>query len=292
MNLFTAAKRLFTGTRHATSRENAPVIHVPEQGVGGMVGSGAAAEHQPRDVPCASVTTATAGPAPVELPQPPSGRHRFGWAAPAPTRLVEADQATWDRSTYFELAILDCSKSMFDAVSGQRRIDILLREVGGYCERLNTCRSIRPCFAVVWFREEAVLGLPWTDRLGDVRNTLPATMPAPGGTNFAAAFRAAVAMLTARPFPPDAQVVVRMYSDGLHLDTDEPGPIARVVRELGVAVHCIGCAASEADLDVDLLKSIATRDEEGVPRYNLAGDNESLREVLDSAMHGLERPQS
>ena len=289
MNLFTSVKRLVAGSRKETSGVNRSTSPAPEHG---MDGSGAATGPQLRDGSSASVPAPSERPPLVELPPPPPGRHRFGWAAPVPTRLIEVNQATWNRSRYFELAALDCSKSMFEAAGGQRRMDILLHELGTYFQRLSACGDLRPCLAVVWFKDEAVLGLPWTDRVGDVQRALPATMPAPGGTNFAAALRAVAAMLTARAFPPESHVVVRLYSDGLHLDPDEPGPLAGVVKKLGVEVHCIGCASTEADLDVELLKCIATRDEEGVPRYHPAGDNQSLREAFDGIIHGLERPQS
>lgn len=226
------------------------------------------------------------------LPTKLAGRRVDGWKAPPPTDLVEAGASTWAEGRHFELAVLDASESMFQAADGPRRVDILLAEFGRYADRLRRWPDLRPRVAVVWFTGEAFLGCAWTDRLDGLHERLMCALPLPGATNFASALRATYAMLTARPFPEGAHVVVRLFSDGQHLDDDEPTPIALAVKRLGVQVHTIGCAAQESDVDDDLMREIATRDEENNPRYTFAGDFDGLRGVFDRFTDGLERPRS
>jgi len=67
-----------------------------------------------------------------------------------------------------------------------------------------------------------------------------------------------------------------LLSDGGHNGSIDPIPAARRLLSSGVEVDCIGIGGSNADVDEGLLKEIASRDEQGRPRYWFIGDRTGL----------------
>lgn len=76
-----------------------------------------------------------------------------------------------------------------------------------------------------------------------------------------------------------ASIHVVLLSDGFHNGSVNPVPIAeKLKRHKSLRIDCVGIGSRPGNVDVRLLKSIASRDEKGPPRYHFIEDSMELLE--------------
>ncbi len=80
---------------------------------------------------------------------------------------------------------------------------------------------------------------------------------------------------------------VIMLSDGEHNGGGSPITIAQRIKYFGTTIECIGIAGSPEEVDENMLKSIASIDENGKPRYCFIGDTEKLINKYKSMAHHI-----
>ena len=67
-----------------------------------------------------------------------------------------------------------------------------------------------------------------------------------------------------------------MLTDGMHNGRGNPLDAAQKLKNAGVIIDCIGIAGSRNEVDEDLLRHIASFDNNGVPRYCFIDDTINL----------------
>jgi hypothetical protein len=79
-----------------------------------------------------------------------------------------------------------------------------------------------------------------------------------------------------------------LLSDGGQNGEIEPLPIAEKLKQNGVEINCIGISGPEKEyLDEDLLMAIASRDQNGRPRYWFIGDRVALIRKFENLANSL-----
>ncbi len=73
-----------------------------------------------------------------------------------------------------------------------------------------------------------------------------------------------------------------MLTDGEHNGGGDPVKVAGRLKHAGVIIECIGIAGSPGLVDEKMLKRIASRDENGQPRYCFIGDTTQLIRKYES----------
>ncbi|MBN2588647.1 MAG: VWA domain-containing protein [Sedimentisphaerales bacterium] len=78
-----------------------------------------------------------------------------------------------------------------------------------------------------------------------------------------------------------------LLTDGEHLGKGNPVKIADKLKGIGATIDCIGIGGSPMDVDEELLKQIASRNQDGSIRYSFIGDREHLLRKYSSLAHHL-----
>jgi hypothetical protein len=78
-----------------------------------------------------------------------------------------------------------------------------------------------------------------------------------------------------------------MLTDGEHNGGGSPVKVAERIKSKGVIIECVGIAGDRKDVDEQILKKIASRDENGTPRYCFIGDSETLLRKYESMAHHI-----
>jgi len=146
---------------------------------------------------------------------------------------------------------------------------------------------------VVTFNTRGRLALPPTDirRIGAFESVFD-ELDGDGGTDFSAGLREVRAALDCgggaglmgrllakvKPAAVDPSVVrhVVFLSDGHSFAKSSAKSTAKELREAGVILETVGIGGSPEDVDERLLKAMASKDEQGEPRYRFIGDRQAL----------------
>ena len=67
-----------------------------------------------------------------------------------------------------------------------------------------------------------------------------------------------------------------MLTDGEHNGSESPQPVADRLKNAGVVIDCIGIGGTPADVDEQMLKTIASHNPDGTIRYCFIGDQQAL----------------
>ena len=78
-----------------------------------------------------------------------------------------------------------------------------------------------------------------------------------------------------------------LLTDGDHLGAGDPTIISTRLKNAGIVIDCIGIGGSSKDVNEKLLKQIASKDEDGAPRYCFIGDTSSLIKKYKSIAHHI-----
>lgn len=76
----------------------------------------------------------------------------------------------------------------------------------------------------------------------------------------------------------NVQQRIILLTDGYHNEGRKPLPIATRLKKAGVLIDCIGIGGTPSDVDSKLLRKIASRDDDGKPRYRFIKDRAELLE--------------
>ncbi|MDX2116836.1 MAG: vWA domain-containing protein [Planctomycetota bacterium] len=197
------------------------------------------------------------------------------------------DQCVDRRMRHREVLCLDVSPSMFSSTKGVTRLDVLKRASRGYAQRSATSKSADCECAVISFGGTSAVALPmttvaegWLDRVID-------NLASCDGTNFAGALDLASQVLVSEGVAPSVRVI--LLTDGGHNTGGDPVEAAERLKALGVQLRCIGCAEAEADVDMGLLRRMASVGEDGQPLVEFAGTPGELERSFNRIADGLER---
>jgi Mg-chelatase subunit ChlD len=145
----------------------------------------------------------------------------------------------------------------------------------GYVDALAAASSANEV-AFVLFDEQARLVCPLTacSRRKEIEQCLD-TPRVRNRTNIAAALRVAGQVLAHRAHS-GAELVVHLLTDGHHNFGEDPRPIAHTLKQNGVTIDVVGIGGDPAAVGENLLSSIASRDNDGRPRYRFIGTPQRL----------------
>ncbi len=93
------------------------------------------------------------------------------------------------------------------------------------------------------------------------------------------------------PAVPAGKVLPRiiLLSDGHNTSSRSPRKLARTLKEEGTIIDCIGIGGNPKEVDADLLRDIASTDEQGQPRYCFIGDKHRLIKKFEDLAKRLRR---
>jgi len=176
---------------------------------------------------------------------------------------------------------------MFFSTKGVTRLDVLKRAARGYAQRIATSKSAAVECAVISFGGTSAVALPMTVVTDGWLDNVIDKLASTDGTNFAGALDLASQVLAFGRTAPSARAI--LLTDGGHNATGDPVQAANRLKSMGVQLRCIGCAEAEADVDMDLLRRMASIGDDGQPMVEFAGTPGELERSFDRIADGLER---
>jgi hypothetical protein len=78
-----------------------------------------------------------------------------------------------------------------------------------------------------------------------------------------------------------------LLSDGDYNEGGSPIKVARILKNKGVVIDCIGIGGSPDEVEVEKIKEVASRNSDGSLRYCFIGDQQSLIRKYESLAHHI-----
>jgi len=187
-------------------------------------------------------------------------------------------------SLLVDMLVLDKSCSMEEEgfKAGMKKKEILHKAVSGYFARKLQTRQTDMVGMVLFDHDRVVPCSPSNICTGYdalIQSAGQLMKPLHGGTDMGPALLAALKDLESLGFlsrqsPFFCRVIV--FSDGWTSYRQQAIGQARALHDRGVLVESLGLGQTPSDVDEELLKNVATTDEDGFTHYSFLGDSESL----------------
>lgn len=187
-----------------------------------------------------------------------------------------------------EVHCFDNSLSMAEGVSGVSRRDVLKEAFRHRVQRLQGEPEESVLLGTLRFSTVYYQNLWWTTKLADADDSMFAHEFATDGTSFIAAMEGALFFLQHLEAPQAFRRVV-LFTDGHHMMPGDPVAAAELVKGTGAQLVCVGCAPDERDVDMAMLRRMASLDDCGRPCVEFAGTPGDLVRFMGDLDCGIER---
>lgn len=193
--------------------------------------------------------------------------------------LPRADEVSLPKRWRRAIEVIDMSESMKVCDLITTRLECAKDSARRYAEA-SAVADPRNEIAVITYNDYAHVVCGFIScRDDDELNTALDSIGSFGNTNIAAGLAAAEELfLGADDDCGQVELVVKLLTDGFHNCQDDPREVAERLRDLGVIIDVVGIGGDSLNVDEDLLKEIASLDNQGIPRYRFIGDPERLIE--------------
>lgn len=188
-----------------------------------------------------------------------------------------------------DVLALDGSPSMFVARSdGRSGYEVLKSALDAYLAALNQ-QPESVALSALWFGGVSREVMAWT-RVNAQMNPSPLVLDeAIGGTDFVSALNGARELVDQVPESLRPTTVVHLYTDGEHNGSGDPVIAATAIKAAGVRLHCLGCAERESDVNMALLREMASAGPDGWPWAEFCGTPDALVRAFEGIANGLMR---